>query len=157
MKGLGDFVAPELERKIAAGLFNHVWDLLEKEDRTREEDERMVHAAHASRFAWQDVGTPRNRGVGEWQISRVYATLKRPEPAVHHARRCLEIMRESGIEGFYLASAYEGMARAYSAAGNRAECEKYIERAKAEGEKVEDEEDKELLFGQLREIPEYRD
>ena len=42
----------------------------------------MLHAAHASRFHWGEVGEPVNFARGEWQISRVYAVLGRPEPAI---------------------------------------------------------------------------
>src|SRR5436190_16452887 len=37
------------QRRLAADLFNFVWTLLEDPDRTPEQDERMVHAAHPMR------------------------------------------------------------------------------------------------------------
>ena len=80
----------ELHKKFAVELFNQVWDLLEKEDRSVEEDDRMVHAAHASRFHWGEIGTPLEFERGEWQVSRVYAVLKRPHGALYHGQRCLE-------------------------------------------------------------------
>jgi hypothetical protein len=48
----------EEHRKFAVGLFNLTWSLLDKKDRTREEDDKMVHAAHASRYHWGEIGTP---------------------------------------------------------------------------------------------------
>ena len=45
----------------------------------------MIHAAHASRHHWAAVGTGVNLARGEWQISRVYVTLGRGEPALFHA------------------------------------------------------------------------
>ncbi|MBA3365103.1 MAG: hypothetical protein H0U03_04865, partial [Actinobacteria bacterium] len=60
-------------RQLAVDLFNFVWTLLEKADRTGEEDDTMLHAAHASRFHWGEVGAPVNLARGEWQVSRVYA------------------------------------------------------------------------------------
>ncbi len=92
-------------RTLAVDPFNHTWDLLEKRGRTREEDERMVHAAHANRFHWGEVGELLNLAIREWQITRVYFTLRRPSAALRHARRCLEILEEDGITGFYRASA----------------------------------------------------
>jgi len=62
-------------------LFNLVWSLLDKKDRTKEEDDKMIHAAHASRFHWGEIGKPINLGRGEWQISRVYSVLNMPESA----------------------------------------------------------------------------
>ena len=79
----------------------------------------MVHAAHASRFMWEDIGEPVNHARGEWQIARVYAVVDRPEPALHHARRCLEIVEEHGVGDFDLACAYEALARAHATAGER--------------------------------------
>ena len=94
-------------RRLAADLFNHVWALLDTEGRTPEQDVEMIHAAHASRHHWGEVGTPVNVARGEWQISRVYATLGRGERHNHlrsalgrHANaesaRRAEAMAESG-------------------------------------------------------------
>ncbi len=141
-------------RRLAVELFNHTWDLMEQKDRTKEEDERMVHAAHASRFHWGEVGGPLNLAVGEWQIARVYSILRRPSSALRHARRCLEIVEENGITGFYRASAFEGLAKAHSVAGEREKSEEYLGLAKAEGRRLTDEEERKVLRDQLAEIPE---
>ena len=63
--------------------FNGTWTLMETQGRTTEEDDRMLHMAHASRFAWGEVGGPEQIASGEWQCSRVYAVLGRAEPAMH--------------------------------------------------------------------------
>ncbi|MCH8150782.1 MAG: hypothetical protein IH830_00230 [Planctomycetes bacterium] len=88
-------------------LFNFTWTLLEKTDRTEDESEVMVKAAHASALHWLQVGKPVNFARSEWQISRVYAVLNRPEPALHHAQRCLQICEDDEIGDFDLAFAYE--------------------------------------------------
>ena len=77
------------ERALAMDLFNETWTLLETEDRTSDQSERMIHAAHASRYHWEQVGGPEQLAVGDWQISRVYSVLGRPEPALHHANESL--------------------------------------------------------------------
>lgn len=104
---------PETRRKLGIELFNYVWTLLEKADRTEGESGRMIDPAHASRFFWEEVGEPANHARGEWQIARVYATVGRAEPALHHAHRCLEICEMHGIGDFDLAYAYEALARAH--------------------------------------------
>jgi DNA-binding transcriptional MerR regulator len=128
-------IAPEARRRLAIDLFNHVWTLLESADRTAEQDDEMIHAAHASRYHWGEVGDAPNRARGEWQCSRVYATLGRAEPALHHARRCLEICQGNGIGDWDLAAAYEACARASRVAGDaeglaryRALCAEAVER-----------------------------
>src|SRR5258706_9117614 len=90
-----------LHRRLAVQFFNDTGSLIEKPNRSPDDDARMIHTAHASRMHWDFVGTPRNKGVGEWQIARVYSILKRPDSAVYHARRGLAYMEGAGITGFY--------------------------------------------------------
>jgi len=106
------------ERGLAVQLFNDVWSLLEREGRSAEEDDRMLHMVHASRFHWDNVGDDQNRAVGEWQCARVYATLGRGEAAVFHARRCLAYAEHPGVDDWVAASGYEALARAQAAAGD---------------------------------------
>jgi hypothetical protein len=113
-------------RKLAVDLFNYTWSLLDKKKRTREQDDAMLHAAHASRHHWGQVGKPVNLVRGEWQVSRVYAVLKRAEPALHHATRCLELCREHQIGDFDLAFAYEALARASAVAGRAKDVGRYL-------------------------------
>ena len=89
-------LSAEQRRQLAVDLFNHVWTLLGTPGRSPETDDEMIHAAHASRCHWGEVGSPANLGRGEWQISRVYATLGRSEPALYHARRCLAYVEAGG-------------------------------------------------------------
>ncbi len=143
----------EWHKKKAVDLFNLVWSFLDKKERTKQEDDKMVHAAHASRFHWGEIGTPLEFERGEWQISRVYSVLNRPQPALYHARRCLEICQENKIGDFDIAFAYEAMARAYAVAREKSEREKYIKLAKAAGEDIKGKENKDYFFGDLKTIP----
>ncbi len=142
----------EEHKKFAVDLFNLTWSLLDKKDRTKEEDDKMVHAAHASRFHWGEIGTPLQFERGEWQISRVYSVLKRSEPALYHAKRCLEICKENSIGDFDIAFAYEALARAYAVAGHKTECEKYIELAKKAGEQIKEKGDRDYFFSELKTV-----
>src|ERR1700693_6097609 len=60
---------------------------MDKPDRTRDEEDEMLHAAHASRYHWGVVGQAENRARGEWQISRVYTVLGRGGAAVAPAQQ----------------------------------------------------------------------
>ncbi len=62
-------------RQLGVDLFNHVWTLLDAPERTREQDDEMLHASHASRHHWAQVGGPEHLARGEWQLSRVYVVL----------------------------------------------------------------------------------
>jgi DNA-binding transcriptional MerR regulator len=137
----------ETQRRLAADCFNKTWTLMEKEGRTREDDDEMVHCAHASAYHWSQVGTAANRARGEWQCSRVYVILGRTEPALHHARRCLELVEASPeeMEEFDLPAAYEALARAHSVAGDVGEARRYVELGRDVTAKIADEDDKKLM------------
>jgi DNA-binding transcriptional MerR regulator len=143
------------ERLLAAQLFNETWRLMEKEERTRQDDDRMIHTAHASRYHWGQVrdATPAHLARGEWQVSRVYTVLERPEPALHHARRVLDLCQENGIGDWDLGFAYEALARAYAVAGDADQAREYTDRALAAAEDVAEAGDRELLLADLETIP----
>jgi DNA-binding transcriptional MerR regulator len=142
-------------RKLAADLFNHTWTLLEMTDRTTEQDDEMIHSAHASRYHWGEVadGEPVNLARGEWQCSRVYAVLGRAEPALWHARRCLAINEAAGSVDWDIASAYEAMARAYLTAGDAAQVAAWKTKATAALGGIADTDDRELIEGDLATLP----
>jgi DNA-binding transcriptional MerR regulator len=140
------------ERRLASTLFNGVWDLLEKADRTDAESETMLHAAHASRHHWGVIGEPRNWAIGEWQVSRVYAVLGRSEPALHHGRRSLALAEEHQLGPFLLGYGHEAIARGYRVAGDASECARHVKLADAVVEKITDAEERELLVADLDQI-----
>jgi DNA-binding transcriptional MerR regulator len=140
------------ERRLAADLFNGVWALMETEDRTRAQDDRMLHMAHASRYHWEQVGTPANLARGEWLCSRVYAVLGRAEPSLHHATRVLEICEEHGIGDWDLAFAHEALARAHAVAGDREATQAALARARAAADDIAGAEDRDLLLSDLATI-----
>ncbi len=146
----------ELHRRMAAQLFNSTWDLLLKKRRTKEESNTMIHMAHASRYHWGVVGGPQQLAIGEWQISRVYAALRRPEPALFHAERCLEICEAHEVGDFPLAYAYEALARAFAIAGKSRERAACLKLARAAGAKIRKKDDRELFVKDLRTVPPSR-
>jgi hypothetical protein len=149
------YTEQECHKKFAVELNNLVWNLLGKKDRTPQEDETMINAAHGSCYHWSKVGTAINQQRGDWLISHVYAVLNRPEPALHHAKLCMELTEEKKFEDFDLAYAYEGIARAFASAGNKSDSEKYIKLAKEAGEKIKNKEDKDIFFGDFEAGPWY--
>jgi DNA-binding transcriptional MerR regulator len=142
------------ERKLGIALFNATWTLMEKEDRTRAEDDTMLHMTHASRYHWGASNPPpENLARGEWQVSRVYAVLGRAEPCLHHAQRVLDLCQENGIGDWDLGFAYEALARAHAVAGDREQARAYTEQALAAAESIVEDGERELLLGDLETIP----
>ena len=140
-------------RQLGKELYNRVWTLLENPDRTPEQTDEMIHAAHASRYHWTLGGDPAHRARGEWQCARVYAVLGRAEPALWHARRCLDLCEQHGLTDWDLAAAYEGLARATAVAGDTAASAEWRTRATEALAVIADPEDRELIEGDLATIP----
>ncbi len=143
--------------RIGIALFNATWTLMEKENRTRDEDDNMLHMAHASRYHWGASGADAaHLARGEWQCSRVYAILGRSEPSLHHARRVLDLCEENGIGGFDLAFGYEALARGHAVAGDAEQARACTERALAAAGDIAEDDDRELLLSDLESIPGQR-
>ena len=143
------------ERTLAAQLFNETWRLMEREGRSQEEDDRMVHTVHASRYHWGQVptATPAHLARGEWQVSRVYAVLGRSEPAICHAQRVVDICQANGIGDWDLAFGYEALARAFAVAADAGAARAFTDKALAAAESIAEDEDRGLLLADLETIP----
>ena len=142
----------DIHRKFAVELFNMTWDLMEKSDRSQLETDRMIHAAHASRYHWEVIGQPVNLARGEWQISRVYAILQRAEPCLYHAKRCHQITLDNDLHDFDLAFAYEAMARAYHLSGDVQETVKFLSLAQEAGQAIKKKGDRDYFMTELSTI-----
>ena len=143
-------------RKLAVDTFNRTWTLLLKKRRTKAEDLEMIHCAHASRYHWGIVGTPTNLTIGEWQVSHVYAVLRRPESALYHAKACLRICRDHGIGDFPLAYAYEALARASAIAGRAEDTARYLRQAIRAGARIREADDRKLFAADIETVPAVR-
>ena len=150
-------IDPATRRALAAGLFNHCWELLEIPDRTPEQDAELIHAAHASRYHWGEIAdTPARLWRGEWMCSRVYAVLERAEPALWHARRALALVEAGGdaVEDWDRPAVFEAMARASFVAGDVAEGADWKARSAKLAAAVDDADDREVIERDLASLPE---
>jgi DNA-binding transcriptional MerR regulator len=152
-------VAAATDRQAGVDLSNSAWTLIEKPDRTGLESDEMIHRAHASRWHWARAAGARtvNLARGEWLCARVYATLGRGEPALWHARRCVEIVEsirpDDGREAWDLTGAYEAMARASFAGGDSASGALWKAKALDALSAVENADDRQPIEADLATLP----
>jgi hypothetical protein len=141
----------ETHRQFAIELNGRVWDLLAKKTRSAQENEEMIHTAHASCLHWLKAGTALHHQRGEWLIAHVYAELNLAEPALRHAQRCQELTHAHAdqMADFDLAYAHEGLARAYAIAGQQEQAEKHLKLAKQAGQAIAEKESKKFFLGDL--------
>lgn len=137
---------------FAANCFNQAWDLIEKEDRSPEDDEQMIRLAQASMWHWtqRDDRTDTNLSVGYWQLSRIYALLGRVESARRYGKLSLKLAGDS--KPFYQGYAHEALARTEMVAGDLKRMSEHLSKARAHAEQVPDEESRKLLQDDLATI-----
>jgi DNA-binding transcriptional MerR regulator len=140
----------EDHRRLGIDLYNRTWTLMDSPG------EEMLHCAHASAYHWmQGGGTTANRARSEWLCSRVYSILGRPEPALQHARRCLELVESAPeeMEDWDLAGAYEALARAHLAAGDAQDARRFFELGREATAKIANPEDRKHIEADLDALP----
>jgi hypothetical protein len=145
------YTEAEAERFFAIEYNGITWNLLEKEDRTPDEDALMVHAAHSSCMHWLQAGTPTHHQRGEWLISRVYSVLGYADDALRHAKMTMTLTKEHPdmMQDFDWAYAYEAVARASALAGKMEKAKDYYQRAVTAGEAIADAESKQIFDDDL--------
>jgi hypothetical protein len=151
MDDVKTFTLEEAQQHFAKALNGKVWELLEKPDRSKAEDELMIYAAHASCYHWLIVGTGLHHQRAEWLISHVFAELGMAGPALGHASRCLELANELPhlMQDFDWAYAYEAVARANALAGNQEEASRNVQKAEELGRAIANDEDKRIFLADL--------
>jgi tRNA A-37 threonylcarbamoyl transferase component Bud32/tetratricopeptide (TPR) repeat protein len=139
----------EDHKALSVDCFNRAWQLIDKQDRTGEEDERMISLAHASLAHWRqrDDCKPLQVSIGYWQISRVYAVLGQGENARRYGGLCLAASAKE--TPFYLGYAHEALARAAMLQKDKAAFDMHMAEARTLAAKVESPEERKLLEDDL--------
>lgn len=140
--------------RFAVDCFNRTWDLLDQEERSEEETAEMIHLAHASRWHWghSEEGGPKQLAVGAWQLARVYAVAGRAEEASRYAADSLAISQRHDLAPFYVAYAYEALARAAAMADRREERDHNLALARATAASIADDEHRQGVLDDLATI-----
>jgi hypothetical protein len=143
----------EAHQYFAVQTFNGAWDLIDKPDRTPDEDSEMLQRAFASRWHWGFVGGPEQLATGDWQIAHVASLLGYGWMAQVYAQRAFDACEREGWTDWRRASMLEGMARAAAAAGDAAAHAKYYALATEAVAAIAEEEDRNVIASQLATVP----
>ncbi len=140
-------------KNMAAELFNGTWDLIDKTDRTKDDDFTMINMAHASVYHHSmGGGGAQQKATGHWQISHVYALADMGESALAHAQYCLDTTLAGDLSAFNVAFGYEALARAYAVLKDAANMQLNKQKGLEAAAKVEKAEDKEYVSGEINGI-----
>ncbi len=65
-----EFDKNEAHKYFAKKFNNTVWEILEKQEKSDEDTEQMINAAHASKIHWKFAGTLIHEIKGLWMLSK---------------------------------------------------------------------------------------
>ena len=147
-------MSPAGQRALAVRLFNRTWELLDLE-RDAAADREVLATALASRLHWTGIGTDENLAAGDWLVAHVASRLGHADLALDFASAAHERVSTSReqLPAWLVASTLEGLARAHAVAGHDDERDAFAADARRVLEAVEDDEDREIVEGQLATIP----
>ena len=144
---------PKWRRRLGSGANNRAWTLSEQLSRTREEDDEMLHAAHASAYLWSTVGNEQNAALANLLLGQVHALLGSAALAARFSNSASEFFTGRKSEPWELALTH-------AVAANAAHCSGDIPSHRAEYaaalraiETIADAEEKEIVLATLRVVP----
>jgi len=129
----------EIHQELAVNLFNQSWDILLKENRSREDEDALLNTVHASLYHWRQIGQEINVLRGEWMICHVYTLLGHKDAALYHGENVLRLKDKLNPVDWDLAYCYEAMARVQALRGDKQEFAKYYQLGIEAGKQISDE------------------
>jgi hypothetical protein len=142
------------DRRIAVELFNATWALIDRSDRTPDDDVEMLLSAMTSRWHWARAGGREEVATGDWQVAHAASLLGLGDLALLFAERNLRAAEALGWTGWRLASAHEGMARAFAACGDADGRAHHVALANDALASETDAGDRQVILDQLATVPE---
>jgi hypothetical protein len=137
------------QRRLASQANNRAWTLAELLQRSPEEDEEMLQAAHAAMYFWKIVGTPGNHAHAALLLAHVYALLELPGPATHYLSKSLPHFMQPGCLPGELAFAHAVAANVASAEGNASAYARHYADATAAAAQMTDEQTRNMFAATL--------
>ena len=141
------------QRRFAVEFNNRAWRLSESQARSEAEDAEMLSAAHAAAYLWAQVGTPHNVALADMLLGHVHALAGHPGLALKHARTSYDFVMANDSADWEVAFAHAVLAHAAAAGGDAAVHREHYSKAKALGEALADEEDRDIFNATFRQIP----
>jgi hypothetical protein len=151
--------ANDLHRWFGAHLNNQAWDAISAgpvpADMPEMDKEALLYSAFASAWHWRQIGDAANFARGEHLISRVATCIGDTATALHHARRCMELVdsHPDVMSEWDVPFAHEALSRALAAVGAREAAVSHLEVARALTAAVVDEDDRHVLEAEFNTEP----
>lgn len=141
------------QRRLASQANNRAWTLAESLQRSPEEDEEMLQAAHAAMYFWKMVGTPSHHAHAALLLAHAYALLELPRPARHYLSKSLRYFEKHDGAPWELAFLHAVGANVASTERDEAAHARHYAKAQAAAVRITDAETREMFAATWRVIP----
>lgn len=149
----GDADRRAWHRRFGSEANNRAWALAEQRSRTADEDDEMLHAAHAALYHWRQVGTERNVALARMLLGHVHAQLHDGARAREHAEAAFAFVASHASEPWERAFAHAVLANAAFAC-NDAQAHRTHHRIAGElGAGLENQEERRIFDATFNVIP----
>jgi hypothetical protein len=154
MNNKPEFDLQTANKYFSAHCFNQAWNLIDKQNRSPQEDDDMLNLSHASLWHWtqREDFNAEKASIAYWQLARIYVLLNQPDNASRYAHLCLQASQEEGVGLFFLGYAHEALARAASVAGNQMQADAHRQAAEDIASKLTDVQGRQMLLDDLQTI-----
>jgi predicted metal-dependent phosphoesterase TrpH len=143
------------QRRLASQANNRAWRLSEAPSRSPEEDEEMLHAAHAAIYFWKIVGNANNRAHAAQLLAHTYALLKLARPAKHYLAQATPTFLNGGAAPWEVAIAHAVAAGVASVCAEHENHKMHYTEAVRLIAALEDPEDREIINATLNVVPRF--
>jgi tetratricopeptide (TPR) repeat protein len=148
------YTLADAQTHFAVAYNQQAWALLALPERTPEERQTLIDAAHASALHWAQSPAylPKNKARALFLLATVYTAERHTEEAQYYAKSCLKYSESiaAQLDDFDLPYAYLAVARALAVAGQRKESMQFFTIARQAGAAIANEEDKNLFLNDFR-------
>jgi tetratricopeptide (TPR) repeat protein len=127
------------DKALAITSNNLASELSEKAERSEPEDALMLKAAEAAREFWLKCGTWENEERAEYLLATVHNRLSRPDQALEHAARAIEVIQANGEEVVDEAFINLAMAKSFHLRNDREHYDRAMARAQELADDFKDE------------------
>ncbi len=141
-------------RKLASAANNRAWTLSEQLERTPNEDQEMLDAAHASAHLWRTIGNDKNAALGHLLLGQVHALLGHASEALTYANLAHDYFTgHDDSEAWEVAISHAVLAHAAHCTGDAALHAAHYAIAEQRIAALPDPQDQEILLATLRVVP----
>jgi hypothetical protein len=140
-------------RGLAVEANDRGWTLSEQAVLTPDEENEMLHAAHAAAHHWSRIGSARHLARANLLLGRVHSRVGNSALAMRYARAAYDVITSGESEPWEVAFAHAILADSAFASGDHAVHAQHYERARTLGAALADPEDRRIFDATFDQIP----